>query len=66
MFMRKFEDGLVSRFGRKDVTQANDLMLEFSKQVCEILGNVVIEQKSHRRSSASDICRATSRSISPR
>jgi hypothetical protein len=41
-------------------------MFEFSQQVGEILGNVVIEQEFHRWSCASAIWRATSRSISPR
>jgi hypothetical protein len=39
-------------------------VIEFSEQVTEILGHILIEQESHGCSCA--ICRATSRSISPR
>ena len=64
--VRKLEDSGIGRFGRKDVAQANDLMIEFAQKVRQILGNVLIEQESHRWSCASAIWRATSRSISPR
>jgi len=32
----------------EDVAQADDLMVQFSEQVREILGHVVIEQERHR------------------
>jgi hypothetical protein len=41
-------------------------VIEFPQQVREILWYVLVEQELHRRSDASAIWRATSRSISPR
>lgn len=41
-------------------------VVEFSKQVGQILGYVLVEKKRHDGSADVAICRATSRSISPR
>ena len=46
--VRKLEDRWITRIMWEDVAQADDLMVQFSEQVREILGHVVIEQERHR------------------
>ena len=48
----------------KGFTQEDDIMAELFEQVTQILGHVVIEKELHPDARA--ICRATSKSISPR
>ena len=60
----ELEHGFVGGVLWKDFTQKDDLVAELFEQVAQILGHVVIEQELH--SAACAICRATSKSISPR
>ena len=62
----KLKNSQISGLSCEDVTQAQDFVVEFSEQVSQIVGYVLIEQELHCDSEASVICRATSRSISPR
>jgi hypothetical protein len=48
VLVRKLNDGLIGSFRRKDLAQTNDFMVEFSEQVREILGNVLVEEELHR------------------
>ena len=58
------EHGFVGDVLRKGLAQENDIVAELFEQVAQILGHVMIEQELH--SEARAICRATSKSISPR
>ena len=62
--MCELEHGLVGSVFRKGFTQEDDIVAELFEQVAQILGYVVIEEELH--SDARAICRATSKSISPR
>ena len=46
--VRKLEDRWITRIMWEDVAQADDLMVQFSEQVREILGHVLVEQERHR------------------
>jgi hypothetical protein len=52
---RKLENRCISGVQREDVAHADDVMVQFSEQVREILGHVLIEQERHRWSCASAI-----------
>jgi len=62
--MRKAENSFIGGIARQGLTQQSDFVTELVQQIAQIIGDVVIEQKLH--SEAGAICRATSRSISPR
>ena len=64
MLVGKLEDGLVGGIAGKGLAQERDIVAKLLEQVAQVVGNVVVEQKLH--SEASDICLATSKSISPR
>jgi hypothetical protein len=48
VIVRELQDERIGRFPRKHIAQPQDFVTELSKQVDEILGDVVVEQKSHR------------------
>ena len=52
--------------GAEFVTDAQNAVAEFAKQVGEVFRDVLVEQERHEGSADDAICRATSRSISPR
>lgn len=56
----------VRGFRAEHVTDAQHSVIEFAQQVGEVFGDVLIEQEGHDGSADAAICRATSRSISPR
>jgi hypothetical protein len=56
----------VSGLRTEHVANASNLVAELAKQVGQILRNILVEEERHDRSGAAAICRATSRSISPR
>ncbi len=62
--VRKLKDGFVGRVCREGFTQERHIVTELLEQIAQILGHVMIEQELH--SEACAICRATSKSISPR
>jgi len=62
-FVSESEDGFVAGIFRKDFAQEGNTVAELLEQVTQILGYVV-EQELH--SEDGDVCRATSKSISPR
>jgi len=62
--MGKLENCLVGGIARRGFTQQRDAVPEMLQQIAQVVGDVMIEQKFH--SEAGAICRATSRSISPR
>jgi hypothetical protein len=45
--VRELQDERICRLARKHVAQSQDFVTELSKQIAEIFGNVVIEQKFH-------------------
>lgn len=64
--VREPKHRLVCSLWAEHVADAQHLVLEFAKQVRQILRNVVVEKERHDGSAAGAICRATSKSISPR
>lgn len=58
------ENSLVGGIARKSLTQQHHLVPEFFQQIAQVVGDVMIEQELHYKAGA--ICRATSKSISPR
>jgi len=58
------ENGFVRGIARKGFAQQYDIMAEFLQQIAQVVGDIMIEQKLHSKAGA--ICRATSKSISPR
>ena len=64
MLMGKLENRFIGGIYWKGFTQERHLVTELFEQVAEVVGHVVVKQESH--SDACAICRATSKSISPR
>jgi len=64
MLAGKLEDSFICVVAGEDSTQKRDIVAELLKQVAQVVGDIVVEQKLH--SGASDICLAISKSISPR
>ena len=60
----KLENGVVGGIARKGFAQERDLVAELFEHLAQVVGDVMIEQEIHSEDGA--ICRATSRSISPR
>lgn len=52
MVVRELQDERIGRLQRKHIAQPQDFVAELSKQVAEILGDVVVEQEFHRWSYA--------------
>jgi hypothetical protein len=60
----KPENGLIRRIARKCLTQQRDFVAELLQQIAQVVGDIMVQQELH--SDADAICRATSKSISPR
>ena len=48
VFLRKLQDSRIGGLRRKHIAQSQDLVAQLSKQVAEVLRDVVVEQKLHR------------------
>jgi hypothetical protein len=60
----KVENCLVGRIARKRFTQPGNIVTGLLQQVAQVVGDIMIQKELH--SEAEAICRATSKSISPR
>ena len=60
----KLQDRFIGGILRKGFTQKRHAVTELFEQVAQVFGHIVVKQELH--SDADAICRATSKSISPR